>query len=103
QINNGGSDQNNVNVAPQGGTVTVSSGDKDSYHVVAGSFLMETRAQNQLSTLHKAGYTNAQIVRFPNSTYFSVSVGKFRTRGEADVLKRKLDRDKIDAFVRAVQ
>ncbi|MBK7936736.1 MAG: OmpA family protein [Lewinellaceae bacterium] len=95
---------NNVNIAPPAtGAVSISSGDKDSYHVVAGSFLMENRAQNQLNTLHKAGYNTAQIVRFPNSTYFSISVGKFKTRGEADSLKRKLDKDKIDAFVRAVQ
>lgn len=98
----------NVNIAPPAGapasgTVSVSSGDKDSYHVVAGSFLMESRAQNQLAALHKAGYTTAQIVRFPNSTYFSISVGKFKTRSEADTLKRKLEKDKIDAFVRAVQ
>lgn len=97
----------NVNVAPRpaagGGYISVSSGDKDSYHVVAGSFLMENRAQNQLATVQKAGYPNAQIVRFPNSTYYSISVGKFKTRGEADVLKRKLEKDKIDAFVRAVQ
>ncbi len=94
----------NVNTAPPNtGSVTVSSAEKDSYHVVAGSFLMENRAQNQLATIHKAGYPGAQIVRFPNSTYFSISVGKFKTRGEADTLKRKLEKDKIDAFVRAVQ
>ncbi len=93
-----------VNMAPPAaGTVTISSGDRDSYHVVAGSFLMENRAQSQLNVLHKAGYSSAQIVRFPNSPYFSISVGKFKSRGEADVLKRKLDKDKIDAFVRAVQ
>ncbi len=94
----------NVNSAPPaGGQVTVSNAEKDSYHVVAGSFLMEERAQNQLGTVRGAGYKDAQIVRFPNSTYFSVSVGKFKTRREADALKARLTKDKIDAFVRAVQ
>lgn len=96
--------QNNVNTAPPAtGNVTVSSAERDSYHVVAGSFLMEDRANNQLGTLHNAGYKTAQIVRFPNSTYFSISVGKFKTRRDADALKRRLENDGIDAFVRAVQ
>lgn len=106
QINGGveATDEENVNTAPpKPGTVTVSSGARDSYHVVAGSFLMENRAQNQLNTLHKAGYKSAQIVRFPNSTYFSISVGKFKSRSEADALKARLIKDNIDAFVRAVQ
>jgi len=42
-------------------------------------------------------------VRFPNSNFFSVCVGRFDTRDEASALKRQLDQDKIDTFVRAVQ
>jgi outer membrane protein OmpA-like peptidoglycan-associated protein len=93
-----------VNTPPvPGGQVTVSNAERDSYHVVAGSFLMENRAQNQLATIHNAGYKDAKIVRFPNSTYFSISVGKFKSRRDADALKKRLETDKIDAFVRAVQ
>lgn len=96
--------EGNINTPPpSGGTVTVSSAERDSYHVVAGSFLMEDRAQTQMGNLHNAGFTTAQIVRFPNSTYFSVSVGKFKTRRDADALKRRLENAGIDAFVRAVQ
>ncbi len=94
----------NVNTAPPPASnpVSVSSGDLDQYFVVAGSFLEEERANNHMQTLIAAGYSNVQIVRFPNSPYHSVCVDKFSTRKDADALKRKLDRDKVDAFVRAV-
>ncbi len=95
----------NVNTPPAAstGSVTVTNAERDSYHVVAGSFLMEDRAKAQLGTLHNAGYKNAKIVRFPNSTYFSLSVGIFKSRRDADALKNKLEKSGIDAFVRLVQ
>lgn len=97
--------EQNVNVPPTSptGQVKVSNAERDTYHVVAGSFLMEDRAQKQLGTIHSAGFKDAQIVRFPNSTYFSISVGKFKARKDADALKKRLESSGIDAFVRAVQ
>lgn len=85
------------------GKVAVTNASKNAFYVVAGSFLAEVRATNKMAVLHKLGHTNAEVVRFPNSNFFSVSVGKFNTREEATALKRKLDQEKIDAFVRAVQ
>lgn len=101
----GQTSEQNVNVPPTSptGQVKVSSAERDTYHVVAGSFLMEDRAQKQLGTIHSAGFKDAQIVRFPNSTYFSISVGKFKVRKDADALKKRLESSGIDAFVRAVQ
>jgi cell division septation protein DedD len=64
---------------------------------------MEDRAQKQLGAIQGAGFKEAQIVRFPNSTYFSISVGKFKSRKDADALKKRLENNGIDAFVRAVQ
>ena len=90
----------NVNVKP---TTSVSDASSDSYYVIAGSFLMESRANNQMLTMQQKGLADAEIVRFPNSNFFSVCVGKFKTRAEAASFKRKLDQDNIDAFVRAVQ
>ncbi len=88
---------------PSNVTVTTASG-KDSYYVVAGSFLMENRANTRLEELQQAGCAGAEIVRFPNSTFYSVSAGKFDSRKEADALRRRLASDhKVDAFVRAVQ
>ncbi|HOY05661.1 MAG TPA: OmpA family protein [Saprospiraceae bacterium] len=91
-----------TNTAPHG-SVTVTDAQRDSYYVIAGSFLMENRAHNQLATLQAAGYNTAEIVRFPNSSFFSVCVGRFNARREADTLKRQLESANIDAFVRAVQ
>ncbi len=100
----------NVNVAPlnpgkgASNNMTVTTGGKDAYYVVAGSFLMENRANVRLEELQQAGCAAAEIVRFPNSTFYSVSAGKFSSRREADVLRRRLMTDhKVDAFVRAVQ
>jgi len=107
----------NVNVAPLNpgkakaakpdgkGEVTVTtSTEKDLYYVVAGSFLMENRANARLGELQQAGCAAAEIVRFPNSTFYSVSAGKFNNRKEAEALRRRLASDhKVDAFVRAVQ
>jgi cell division septation protein DedD len=75
-------------------------GEKDAYYVISGSFLMETRAIAQVDKLKKAGYDDTQIVRFGGSPFFSVSLGKFPSRNDAEVLKHKLDKEHIDAFVR---
>ncbi len=98
----------NVNMKPQqhsgGGKVEVTNASSNAYYVVAGSFLIETRASNQLAHLQQLGHANAEIVRFPNSNFFSVCVAKFDNRDEATALKRQLlNQEKIDAFVRAVQ
>lgn len=92
----------NVNVPPSG-TVHVSNAESDTYYVVSGSFLMEARATAQLARIKSRGYAEAEIIRFPNSNFYSVCVSKFKTRDEATNLKKKLDKDKVDAFVRAVQ
>jgi outer membrane protein OmpA-like peptidoglycan-associated protein len=85
-----------------GSTMSVSTGDME-FYVIAGSFLMENRAENQLATLQGAGYGEAQILRFEGSTYFSVCAQRFSSRRAAEELERQLEkRDKIDAYVRAV-
>ncbi len=95
----------NVNVKPAkqngGDKVKVSNANKNAFYVVAGSFLIETRANNYVAHLKELGHTDAEIVRFKNSNYFSVCAGKFKSREEATALKQELDQDKIDAFVRA--
>jgi cell division protein FtsN len=92
----------NINTAPPSSSVSVSSGDSDQYYVIAGSFQDASRANSHLQKIQSAGHGEAQIVRFPNSPYHSVCVDKFNNRREADGLKRQLEKEKIDAFVRAV-
>lgn len=83
------------------GPVTVRPASGSDYHVVAGSFLMPDRAQSQLNAIHQAGFPKAEVVQFPNSQFYSISVGSFESRKEADALKKQLQGAKIDAFVRA--
>lgn len=85
---------------PQG-NVSVSTADVE-YHVIAGSFLMEERARNQASTLNEAGFSNTEVIQFPNSPFYSVSVSRFASRNEAQALERRLKSEKFEAFVRAV-
>lgn len=80
----------------------MSSADSDQYYVIAGSFQEAARANAHLQKIQQSGHTGAQIVRFPNSPYHSVCVDKFNSRRDADGLKKQLEREKIDAFVRAV-
>ncbi|MCB0534366.1 MAG: OmpA family protein [Saprospiraceae bacterium] len=91
----------NINAAPPN-PVTVTSGDMDVYYVIAGSFLEEERANNHVATIQSAGHSEVKIVRFPNSPYHSVCVDTFSSRKDAYALKRKLDQENIDSFVRAV-
>lgn len=78
-------------------------GNGQQFYVIAGSFLMENRADNQLAMLKSSGYPEAQIVRFQRSTFFSVCAGIYGSRKEAEMVERKLEAANIDAFVRAVQ
>ncbi len=84
--------------------VAVNSGERNAYYVIAGSFLMENRAQNRLSELTAAGYTDVEVIRFPNSTFYSVSAGKFPSRSDAVALEKRLESENnMEAFVRAMQ
>ena len=72
------------------------------YYVVAGSFLAETGAQTKLGAIQSQGYPAAEIVRFPESPYYSVIVGRYADKKEADTMKKKLSGNKIEAFVKVL-
>lgn len=93
----------NVNTAPTPapGTVAVRNGAKSAYYVIAGSFASEANAQKRQAELQKLGYSEAQVVQFEGSPYFSVSVRKFDNNKDALALKKQLDtKNNIDSFVR---
>jgi outer membrane protein OmpA-like peptidoglycan-associated protein len=81
----------------------VSLAEKDTYYVISGSFLMQDRANNHMKNLRNMGFNDANVTQFPGSTFFSVSVGKFKSRKEAQVLEKKLESENFDSFIRAVQ
>ncbi len=92
----------NVNTPP--GKATVASVQNNAFYVVAGSFKLETGANTRLAELQQLGYNNASIVRFAGSPYYSVCADSYSSRKDADVVRRKLEReDKVEAFVKAVQ
>jgi outer membrane protein OmpA-like peptidoglycan-associated protein len=91
-----------VNTPP--GKITVTNAENDAFYVVAGSFRLETGAKTRLAELQQLGYNNAEIVRFPNSSFYSVCAERFDSRKAADNIRRKLEQEeKIEAFVKAVQ
>ncbi|MCC7506586.1 MAG: OmpA family protein [Saprospiraceae bacterium] len=103
-VNNGKTEvKPNVNTAPAtpNGAVAIRNGAKSAYYVVAGSFASEANAQKRQAELLQLGYSDAQVVQFPGSPYYSVSVKKLDTQKDALSLKKQLDsKDKIDSFIR---
>jgi cell division protein FtsN len=83
--------------------VKVTPAEKDTYYVISGSFLMQERANNHMKNLRNMGFGDASVTQFPGSTFFSVSVGKFKSRKEAQILEKKLESENFDSFIRAVQ
>jgi outer membrane protein OmpA-like peptidoglycan-associated protein len=91
-----------VNEGP--GKVTVNKVISNAFYVIAGSFKLETGAHTRLAELKQLGYSNAEIVRFPGSPYYSVCVERFNSKKAADTVRRKLEQtDNMEAFVKAVQ
>jgi cell division protein FtsN len=101
-VNDQATDPTQVSTIPSG-KVTVTTARADNYYVISGSFLMETRAYNHMKNLRSVGFGEANVVQFPNSTFFSVAVGKFGTRKEAIALEKKLAAENFESFIRAVQ
>jgi cell division septation protein DedD len=92
-----------VNVSPDAAAeTTVAAPSGAGFYVVSGSFTKEARAQAHAGTIKNAGFPDAEIMQFPNSPYFSVVVGKFENRTEADALKQKLADSNLQAFIRIV-
>lgn len=94
----------NVNTPPKPAKIAVSNAKDNGFYVIAGSFKLETGAQTRLADLKSHGYKDAEIVQFPGSPYYSVCAQRFGNRKDADAVRRQLEsKDKIEAFVKAVQ
>jgi len=72
-----------------------------SFYVVAGSFQSEANAIERMKSLRNAGYTEAEIMRFPHSNFYSVCAGRYDSRNEALSVEKTLESTGVDAFVRA--
>jgi outer membrane protein OmpA-like peptidoglycan-associated protein len=91
-----------VNSAPS--SISVSQANGNTFYVVAGSFRLETGAQTRHAELLNLGYDRVEIIQFQGSPFYSVCVDKYDNKQEANVVRRKLEKEnKIEAFVKAVQ
>jgi outer membrane protein OmpA-like peptidoglycan-associated protein len=91
-----------VNESPQN-NVTVSANNNIDYYVIAGSFLMESRAINQSKIIANAGYAEVNVMQFKPSPFYSVVVKKSGTMEEAQSTKRQVStKTKLAAYVKPV-
>lgn len=87
---------------PKPATVSSSASAAEGKHmVIVGNFSQLANAEQLVKDLKKAGYPNAEIVRFDMSQYHTVCAGRYDDVNEARKVAKKLkDYEKIDAYVR---
>lgn len=69
--------------------------------VIAGNFTQLANAEQRIQELKKAGYPNAEVVRFDLSEFHTVCAGRYDDVNEARKVAKKLkDYNQIDAYVR---
>lgn len=81
--------ENPVKVSPQG-----------KYMVIAGSFIKEENARDQLKKLKALGYSKAEIKIFISSEYHSVIVSRHSSSGEAEKVVQNLKKNGVESFVK---
>jgi outer membrane protein OmpA-like peptidoglycan-associated protein len=87
--------------APAGSSKKLNFKTGTKFYVVAGSFLMQTRANARMTELVASGFENVSIVQFPKSPFYSVCVDKLETYEAAQLLKNEfVTKTSIDCFVR---
>ncbi len=75
------------------------SGGAKKFMVVAGSFENAANAKTFVRQLNKLGYDDAEMVKFKNSAFHSVCVGRYKDRVSASELVKSLVGDNIPAYV----
>jgi cell division septation protein DedD len=68
--------------------------------VVAGSFIKEENARQQLKKLKSYGYNAAEIKIFVASEYHSVIVSRHNNQSEAELVVQDLKKKGIESFVK---
>lgn len=69
--------------------------------VVAGNFLERSNAEKHLKSIKELGYTDAEILNFEISQYYTVVAGRYDDLAEARRVAKKLkDLHAIDTYVR---
>lgn len=92
------------NVAPsrpsEEPTITNQTTGSGPYMVIAGSFIKEENARQQLKKLKSYGYNGAEIKIFVASEYHSVIVSRHANQSDAERVVQDLKKKGIESFVR---
>lgn len=70
------------------------------YMVIAGSFIKEENARQQLKKLKSYGYSSAEIKIFVASEYHSVIVSRHANQADAERVVQDLKKKGIESFVK---
>ena len=70
------------------------------FMVIAGSFIKEENARQQLKTLKSYGYNSAEIKIFVASEYHSVIVSRHANQADAERVVQDLKKKGIESFVK---
>ncbi|MEM9884585.1 MAG: SPOR domain-containing protein [Bacteroidota bacterium] len=70
------------------------------YLVLAGSFRIQSNADNYARTIRNKGYSSTSVERFDNGVYAVVLVDRFNSLSDAQALVRKLENDGVDSYVK---
>lgn len=82
---------------------TPSSSSGGQYMVIAGSYIINSNAENMVLKLKKMGYSNAEIVVFDQSQYYTVVAGRSNSYDGALTVSGKLKSRGIDSYVHKKQ
>jgi cell division septation protein DedD len=80
--------------------VTVGLGEEGDYLVIAGSYILEDNANKMVKKLRDMGFSNAGVVVFDASEYYSVVAVRHKTQDKAQLSSDALKRKGIDSFVK---
>jgi len=85
-------------VKQQPASVVRQPGDGGKYLVMAGSYLLRDNATKMVKKLREMGYTNAEVIIFPESEFHSVIAVRYDSEAKAQSAVTELKRKGIESF-----
>ncbi len=95
----GDEDETDVVLATTTGSNASSGSSSGKFLVVTGSFRMKENAEAMAKKLRSSGYSNAEVVIFDYSEFYSVVAGRSDSQSSAASLKDDLVSDGIESYV----
>lgn len=79
---------------------TPSSSTSGDFMIISGSYLVESNADSMKKKLRSMGYNSAEIVRFDNSSYYTVIASRHSSYSQAVETTNNLKTRGIDCYVK---